>query len=187
MKLVDILARELKEWPNGCTDAHQSNVDTEVYFYPDTYGADFYATEQAEDYIEANVTKDQWVNAVDALKKVSVEPWNGEGLPPVGTVCEYAHPGDGFDVCRIEAYIKDKVVFTCPNYSIDPDAVFMTGADDPEFRPIRTLEQIAAEKYEADAAELAEVMTGHRDRSKDCFLHIAKVVLDAGYRKQEDK
>lgn len=32
MKLVDILARELKEWPEGVEKIDQSNVDGELYF-----------------------------------------------------------------------------------------------------------------------------------------------------------
>lgn len=32
MKLIDILARELKEWPEGVEKIDQSNVDGELYF-----------------------------------------------------------------------------------------------------------------------------------------------------------
>lgn len=113
--------------------------------------------------------------------------WNGEGLPPV--------------------HAKLEVGFACEDFKIWHKGVCVAVGEDPEgrtefcvvqvgkkiamytteanrMRPIRTAEQIAAEKYESDAEDLAEIMTGHRDRSEDCYLTLAKVILDAGYRKQ---
>ena len=51
--------------------------------------------------------------------------------------------------------------------------------------PEKTPEELAAEQREKDAEELAFIATGHRDRSKDCWISLAKVLIDAGYRKFE--
>lgn len=125
--------------------------------------------------------------AIDQFELVDAEfeEWNGEGLPPVGLEIECTYDSWGYWLKGKVLCYGEKTIFMEQESSkgngkfegsMNPDGI--------RFRPIRTPEQIAAEKYEADAADLAEVMTGHRDRSKDCFLHIAKVVLDAGYRKQ---
>ena len=49
------------------------------------------------------------------------------------------------------------------------------------FRPIRTPEQIAAEKYERDAEELADILKIHEVGYP---VALAKLVLDCGYSKQ---
>jgi len=113
-------------------------------------------------------------------------PWNGKGRPPVGTMCEFLHLG-----------VKDWVAVTVYAYPGNTHLLGVTDSplwesnngacrinlDGCKFRPVRTAEQIAAEKRGRDAEDLAETMSGHRDRSKDCYLTLAKVVLDAGYRK----
>lgn len=185
MKLVDILARDLKEWPEGQKIAEQSKVDNEIYFEPKEFG-DFYAPERADDYMDALVTRSQWQEARDALLKADAKEWNGEGLPPVGTVCEYCHPGDDFDKCFIEAYVKDKVVFTCPDYKEDPQAVFITEANSITFRPILTPEQIAADARNAGVRELVKVLSPYVGACLT-ITQSAEALYDAGYRKQEAK
>jgi hypothetical protein len=121
--------------------------------------------------------------------------WKGEGLPPVGTVCEVVLEREGYRPNGLVGWkTGDKI--TCIAHVVIQGGdhlspVFFnrrlatfSGIRSDCFRPIRTAEQIAAEKYEADVADLAEVMTGHRDRKGDCYLTLAKVILDAGYRKQ---
>lgn len=93
MKLVEILARELKEWPTGVVTAVQ-DADGEVKF-DDSY--DFpamadsgkvwirngcgdnwrYASSISSDYATAIVTRTQWQEAREALSKAA-------DLPPVG-------------------------------------------------------------------------------------------------------
>lgn len=108
MKLVDILARELKSWPEGECFAWQ-DYNREVRF-SDSTRHDFFACSMAEDNIryqlyvnpKSGVTRAEWQAAVDALNQSELNAvlakneqlaaaraeripvWNGEGLPPVG-------------------------------------------------------------------------------------------------------
>ena len=99
-------------------------------------------------------------------------PWTGEGLPPVGTVCEYFSSLGEWRVCRIVAHDGLNAVFNCLN---EYGAHIADG-----FRAIRTPEQIAAEQYERDASELAEILSIHDPVD---VLALAKLVLDCGYSK----
>lgn len=195
MKLVDILARELDKWPRGVAKIMQTFSG--MTFYQDTAGqiVPLISISLADDWrLDEGVTRTQWQAAVDALKAVEVDKaveWNGEGLPPVGVTCELygtvSQQLNGQDFQWVKVEIIAQTSFGGDTVAVGRDLLFATlgWGIASAFRPIRNAEQIAAEKYEADAADLAEVMTGHRDRTGDCFLTLAKVVLDAGYRKQE--
>lgn len=111
---------------------------------------------------------DDWVRA-------GPPAWTGEGLPPVGTVCEMRRT-DYVDVDwqRIEflcagskkAFFRDR-----------EGHEWSRPLGDLKFRPIRTPEQIAAEERRAAIKE----MIGHIGGSRRCE---AEVLYDAGYRKQ---
>lgn len=66
--------------------------------------------------------------------------WNGEGLPPVGTVCEFT-TNDGLNWRHCSILFADSAVVLLSGYLLlkleDPDV---------RFRPIRTAEQIAADE-----------------------------------------
>lgn len=115
--------------------------------------------------------------------------WNGKGLPPVGTVCEWHGPNsDGPDgwvytESKVVAYTDDGLFICMQKPSFWP---VVQRIDDCEFRPIRTPEQIAAEEREKAALEMAALMSGHDDRSKDCFKVLGEILYDAGYRRQEE-
>lgn len=68
-------------------------------------------------------------------------------------------------------------VLTC-DVSAEREATF-------EARPQDT-EQITAEEREKAALEMAALMSGHEDRSKDCFKVLGEILYDAGYRRQEE-
>lgn len=82
MKLVDILARELKAWPEptvplngGKDDCCQSDETTEVYF---GYGREpVLLSKRAENTIGVSVTRAEWQAAVDALKAPKVDIADG--------------------------------------------------------------------------------------------------------------
>lgn len=108
--------------------------------------------------------------------------WDGFGAPPVGTVCEACVSGTG-------NWFKSLVLIHHP----DEDGV--VGIHDTvgnallwtdTFRPIKTKEQIAAEERENAAQDMAFLMTGHRNREKDCYKVLGEILYDAGYRKQEN-
>ena len=87
MKLVDILARELKAWPEGVDSVWQSSFDNEIYFDADV--RPFYTSLNAEDSGDrgAVIAQAEWQAAVDALNAPKVvEPeidWSRqpEGFP----------------------------------------------------------------------------------------------------------
>lgn len=124
--------------------------------------------------------------------------WNGEGLPPVGTICE---------LTKLQQLIADNDVFAWfpegTTVEILAHANFGGGAEDVAFyrverlfysgsgiaslfRPIRTPEQIAAEEREKEREKELEAMFRiYRDAGQ--FRAGLSALYDAGYRKQEGK
>lgn len=213
MKLVDILARELKVWPPHLPSLWVVNGNT---IYGESGG---FSHEMSggwpipEDHKTAVVTQGQWQAAVDALKS-EVHPtesmalhhqevgritrqWNGDGLPPVGTVCEFAGgthcPEDPFDKdlkegdeVTIIAHFRDGeselAAFTFNPRNLSRGNACVEQGMHGCFRPIRTPEQIVADQYEEDAAEIAKILSDLKDADE---IFIAKTLLDCGYRKFE--
>ncbi|EPH1096420.1 hypothetical protein L5556_000358 [Pseudomonas aeruginosa] len=99
--------------------------------------------------------------------------WNGQGLPPVGTVCEYRHMiWPEYRLCEIR-YISEESLVA---YDDAQEQFYRTC--DMLFRPIRTPEQIAAEEREKAIEEMCfaeETLT----------VKQAKALYEAGYRRQE--
>ncbi|MGK7130894.1 hypothetical protein [Pseudomonas aeruginosa] len=129
--------------------------------------------------------------------------WDGQGLPPVGTVCEFAggthSTEDPFDKdlregdhVTIIAHFKDgdldlaAFTFNPQVRNHDRGTACVEQGAYGCFRPLRTPEQIAAEEREKAALEMAALMSGHEDRSKDCFKVLGEILYDAGYRRQEE-
>jgi hypothetical protein len=191
MKLIDILARELKEWPEGVEQLTQSQVDNELYqSFPEDHpmGAHSLApkvdleTHHSERDPYPVVTRAEWQVAVDAVNEPKVTEWNGEELPPVGTVCEFMKhssppsPEGQWAVGDIR-YVSDCTV--------------IIGGDKCEhvhhprncsFRPIRTPEQIAAEERLKAIDEMAAVYkSNYEGHVKDG----CQALYDAGYRKTD--
>lgn len=186
MKLVDILARELKVWPEDSWAAvGQSNVGSLHEVHPPAdrlrWTDELYS--MASDWTKAEVTRAQWQAAVDALKKAenAVPEWNGEGLPPVGTVCEVdgSSGPTGWAGCTIRYVSDDVIVFKRAAYGFESFSTI----GEYSFRPIRTPEQIAAEvrRVEIKHIQAASVV--------NCGPYItesaAGAIYDAGYRKFE--
>lgn len=111
--------------------------------------------------------------------------WDGEGLPPVGAVCEYSLTNGGvWHECTIKYVLANgkQLVAECSGNPTDEESVLHVNTC--QFRTTRTPEQIEAEEREKAAIDLAFVMTGHLDRSKDCYKSLGEIIYDAGYRKQ---
>lgn len=114
------------------------------------------------------------------------QPWTGEGLPPVGTVCESM-----WNESRDE-WLKAKVfgvnehgqpIFRWEEgvekyeYQASP---LLGNRGKPYFRPIRTPEQIKAQEREAEIETLRVLLS-----KVACDDYNAAVaVFEAGYRKQ---
>lgn len=108
-----------------------------------------------------------------------VAPWNAEGLPPVGTVCEYDWHGvwsKGTVVALVDGGLG------CEEVIIQLDGDWSFAKNTALFRPIRTAEQIAAEEREAGIRQL---QIDHGVRARDGGRLIAEHLWDMGYRKQE--
>jgi len=106
-------------------------------------------------------------------------PWNGEGLPPVGTVCEVLNSNlvnPEWERCTILYSGNHRVVYD--SESCEERTAFI---DDLSFRLIRTPEQIAEEEFRSalkDACDIAGCAVGSN------YGKIVECVIKAGYRKQ---
>ena len=113
------------------------------------------------------------------IKRPTTPSWSGEGLPPVGAVCEMKYCGEwekteilciGVKHVFIRQIAVTGEAFEC---SLNLSAC--------QFRPIRTPEQIAADEREAAIKEIASVI--NIANCMDCGTHTATALYDAGYRK----
>lgn len=247
MKLVDILARELKDWPEGCDELFQtssgrvigvSNRDTDK---SEKIGMLTLNDEGTDPY----VTSAEWQAAVDALNAEQVSElkwpdgathyvppqngaengvfykvandlavkswipenggfahydrppvtnkrhhlpgtitrqneraleWDGEGLPPVGTVCEFTSDGGGsYEKCEVIAHHNSLIVCF-----IHQDKIRATSGCC--VRPIKTAEQIAAEKREAEISKMLDIINAAAAGGSG--KSAARALYDAGYHKQ---
>lgn len=185
MKLVDILARELKVWPEGNYFAWQ-DYDREIRF-SHTTRHDFHASILADDHVRSRhgddpdygVSRAEWQAAVDALNAPKVVEWDGVGLPPVGIDCEVENEVlGGWDHAeKILAHSsingKDVAVFQ------RGDLIAYSRAG--SFRPTRTAEQVAAEEREK---AIKEMMMHGVDAGDSTIEYSCAALYDAGYRKE---
>ncbi|ENT5428113.1 hypothetical protein ACFFZV_005816 [Pseudomonas aeruginosa] len=103
------------------------------------------------------------------------EAWDGQGLPPVGTVCEYRHMiWPEYRPCEIR-YISEESLVA---YDDAQEQFYRTC--DMLFRPIRTPEQIAAEEREKAVGDMAMSIQGVPYQYPTLYA-----LYDAGYRRQE--
>jgi len=113
---------------------------------------------------------------VSVIMRPQPTPWSGEGLPPVGTVCEWFSP--------VYGWLGGKVVGRDGTVSVIAHNDGYTGCHPHEVRPIRTTEQIAADERDAAVKEMLSLdpyspTSGQMTSSSFCYA-----LYDAGYRKQ---
>ena len=108
------------------------------------------------------------------IKRPTTPSWSGEGLPPVGVVCMangyqvviVAHHCNGIHAIYAESEVDGLLYYGEPN----------------EFRPIRTPEQIAADKRKIEAIKMFNIYcetTKSDGANMDGFL----ALYDLGFRK----
>ncbi|AVE32265.1 hypothetical protein [Pseudomonas aeruginosa] len=114
------------------------------------------------------------------------DTWDGQGLPPVGTVCEYrchdniCEPKD-WTVVHVLAHANhgsDTAMLLAEDVSGEPGTMYGRIWIPRTCRPLRTPEQIAAEEREKAIEEMCfaeETLT----------VKQAKALYEAGYRRQE--
>ncbi len=116
--------------------------------------------------------------------------WNGDGLPPVGTVCEFQHrnaPNGQWHPTTIRYSSHAFIVYVDSIH----DAEECWRTDDScgiDFRPIRTPEQIAEEERSVAITEMKQCFDSVSDElvpTSNRYLEVLFGALhDAGYRKQ---
>lgn len=108
--------------------------------------------------------------------------WNGEGLPPVGTVCDCrVIAGAEWTRCEIVAHkYHDGNAYAIA--FVDENTVMLSCGI--RFRPIRTPEQIAAEDREKAIEEMWAV---YWKPEVETAMEGLGLLYDAGYRKVEVK
>lgn len=164
-KLIDILARELKVWPDGYARLEQSMMGVVLYRVPDgTLPVGFFTI--SDNYRTSVVTRAEWQAAVDALNATKVV----DGLPAIGSrvfvydpegVLRYGQGEDGEVVAHVEntAVIRMSYGLGCF-----------------EARCLRTAEQVAAEERDKVIKEIRDDL--------DVPTAIAERAYKKGYRKQ---
>ncbi len=113
----------------------------------------------------------EYLDKVDYKITKKPEPWNGEGLPPVGTECEAK---------KSETWVRGTVVHHAESGSVlfvDEDEILAFWSK--EFRPIRTEEEKLIEQ--AYNAMSDEPLQGNEMDDKD-LLSYAEALIDAGWR-----
>ncbi|MGU0778005.1 hypothetical protein ACSESE_11465 [Pseudomonas aeruginosa] len=115
--------------------------------------------------------------------------WNGQGLPPVGTVCivEPHNTMWGFSSTsgyerKILAYYGEYVWLGHAETPLET-----TRIDKVDFRPLSTPEQIAAEEREKAIDAMLDLDPPHeKGFGLTSRRQFCEVLFDAGYRRQEE-
>lgn len=208
MKLVDILARELKEWPTEDDNGYEVVSVTQDYSgtlngyeagdVPSTSdnagrvwcaGASYLdaglETDKdvratiAEDQSTAVVTRAQWEEAVAELGRVLEFLWDGEGRPVAGAKLEWKEL-TGFQwVAATVLFISDSSVVLQRSDGFEWQML----ASSVVFRPIAAPEQIAEDKKRNAAIE--EMVSLVPTLDKGWARKVCIAIYDAGYRKPD--
>lgn len=164
MKLVEILAREMDEWPAGSGDMWQSEYDLEVYA---EFGS-FYPSMAAEDRGARNrVTRAMWeaerARIVTTRMDIITESACGEVFrTPCTVIGEY----EGRMVVVEDGENKPRFI------------------DRERLHPHMTAEQLAAKEREDAVDDMVSVWRIALGRhSSECY-EMAAALHDAGYRRQ---
>lgn len=120
------------------------------------------------------------------------KPWDGEGLPPVGTVCEFQHrnaPNGVWHPTTIRFSSHAFVVFVDSIHDCE-ECWRVNDSCAIDFRPIRTAEQIAADerlhqvRNALSAIHASQLFPNDFVRG-NIVAATVEAMIDAGYRKQE--
>lgn len=125
-----------------------------------------------------------WRKGLSATYRVHERPaapsWSGEGLPPVGVVCEAKWGRSGWSRCVVFAHKPNANSGVDVLVDVDGDWTFFNKPS--MFRPIRIPEQVAADEREAAICEMASYC-GYAGQPNVEALDALARLYDAGYRK----
>ena len=104
--------------------------------------------------------------------------WNGNGKPPIGIECELHHStwAESHWEKRVILYAGDSYLVTTEIGCDDERSSYIR---EMTFRPIKTAEQIAAEKRENAVNEMVDSLNRYNSIHEACGM-----LYDCGYRKQ---
>lgn len=193
MKLVDILARELKVWPEGVAAITQTTCSPVLRdssykaITPVTQVSRIADDAGGHSSVGATIIRTEWQAAVDALNAPKVVEWDGKGNPPAGSSIEYSI-GDGWYSCEVR-YVLNRddypgiaLVAWCEHLGKDQ---YLSNDRDHKFRPARTADQVAAEEREKAINEMVLGVFGcEPDGGRTTAFMICGFIYDAGYRKE---
>lgn len=113
--------------------------------------------------------------------------WNGTGLPPVGTVCDYRWGRDKWITVEVFAVKQNGSHKHAAIFDFDWNGVrdWSFSMDATQFRPIRTPEQIAAEERERAVQEMLRRFAIY-DIPQVPWDNLFKQMYDAGLRFTEE-
>ncbi len=177
MKLIDILVQELPKhggWPEGAVECCRFVDEANIDFY---YASGNWPIDCGEKYgaIALNAVRKQTIPCES--EKVTFEQyeaalascqpqWNGEGLPPVGALCQYQDYSDTPWVeCKVLAYHNNE----CWLQRTADGTSFIMG--NPHLHPIRSE---ADQKRKESTGIIADIC-----RSSASNGHSAELIYDA--------
>ena len=179
MKLVDILARELKVWPEGYDDIGQAesgrlHVVTGWHFKKG-WTEEYFA--QAEDWTSAVITRAEWQAAVDALNAPKVVEWDGLGRPPEGTVCGLWYKGCDQGECTVLFMGAEVGVFKSHAFDHEQHGDLVHYSF---YKVEGSTEEKDAQERKKAIAEMTAIAGGQYSPRDS----IVQRLFDAGYRKE---
>lgn len=127
-------------------------------------------------------------NGAEHLHVARPKVWNGEGLPPAGTVCEFrvkkSRVVSEFEKVRVQYLSEYTFVGLRLNPKNGAETEVICHPSTANFRPIRTAEQIEADNREASIAEMVSsaIYQSHAITPAQAKITCGRL-YDAGYRK----
>ena len=200
MKLVDILAREVKIWPEGYGDIGQAESgklhvvtgwNYRIGWTPESYT-------QAEDWASAVITRTEWQAAVDALNADKCEhsyankigcpecgelnapkvvEWDGVGRPPEGTVCGLWYKGCDQGECTVLFMGAEVGVFKSHAFDHEQHGDLVHYSF---YKVEGSTEEKDAQERKKAIAEMTAIAGGQYSPRDS----IVQRLFDAGYRKE---
>ena len=195
MKLVDILARELKVWPESVVRISQMTSGDIWGALADGGFACVGIATLADDFGMKPVLRSEWQAAVDALNAPKVVEWDGVSLPPKGIAVEVRFACE--KIGSEWPWHSGVVVASGPQ----PDGGVMVAVEANGFtialrvtsdfiRPARTAEQVAAEERDNTAFSLFCSLTPWLPDQKKTWGNMSEIAkkgylstIDAGWQK----
>lgn len=170
--------------PSGATHYNTSCIYPWLKESPPSYFDSGVWVEYNSDCAYRKYHFDKAVKRPQEMKNEETESkeWDGSGVPPVGTVCEYRlNECSVWFECKIVYVLSgsdDCFVAWCEHLGSDQSLTFLASHYKLQLRKIKTPEQIAAaEKRQQAVNDMIELVAG--DSS---FNEVMSLLYDGGYR-----